>query len=425
MEHMEQNKTSRHKPVLWEKIFVLIVIFFSTGAVLPLLQTVSGAVYGPVQGNVAMQVLWAGIYAVALITLYLLLTRLRHAARIAGRDKLLWLLVGLALVSVFWSEAPAVTLRRGIALLGATAFGFYLAVRYTRREIVELLVWTFGLIAILSMGFILLMPSLGVHSHYQFAAWRGVYVHKNTLGCMMVLAAIVWLLYSIDHFKENKWNFIFFALAVVLLFQSQSVTATLILGALLVMVLIFRKARRRKFWGAGMLLLLGGGCLAWWLGDNLLVIILDVLGRNETLSGRTELWQLIWDQIRQRPWLGYGYNAFWLGWQGPSGEVWQVLNWTPPHAHNGYLDIWLQLGLAGLVLLLISLLVNLIKAFTLARKKSDMVGLFPLLMLVFMMMHNISESTFMENFFFWILYVMTSIQLRIENQGGAAHANKT
>lgn len=410
---MEHNAIDCHQPASWEKVFVLTVIFFSTGAVMPLLQAASGVVYDPVRGNVFMQALWAGVYAVALALLW---KRRRHAARLASRGTLLWLLVGLALVSVFWSEAPVVTLRRGIALLGTTAFGLYLAVCYTRREVLELLAWAFGLIAVLSMGFVLFMPSLGIQPYYEYTAWRGVYENKNTLGGMMALAAITWLLYSASRFKEKHWGLFFFALAVVLLFRSGSVTAMLIFGALLALALIFCKTRGRNFfWVAGLLVLLAGGYLAWWLGDSLLTMILDILGRNETLSGRTELWQVVGELIWRRPWLGYGYNAFWLGWQGPSGKVWQVLSWTPPHAHNGYLDVWLQLGLAGLALLSVSLLAGLIKALNLARRKSDMVDLFPLLLFVFMAVHNITESTFMvRNDIFWMLFVLTSIQLNVK-----------
>jgi O-antigen ligase len=81
--------------------------------------------------------------------------------------------------------------------------------------------------------------------------------------------------------------------------------------------------------------------------------------------------------------------------------------------HNGYLDLWLQLGLLGVVLFAVSFITSLFKAIALIRRENGWIEMFPLLFLIFMAIHNITESTILfRNQISWILYVLISIQLR-------------
>src|SRR5207302_5013109 len=79
------------------------------------------------------------------------------------------------------------------------------------------------------------------------------------------------------------------------------------------------------------------------------------LGRDVTLTGRTGLWPLAVDAIAERWWFGHGYGAFWLGWDGESASIWRGLSWRPAHAHNGILDLGLELGVAGIGLFSVGL----------------------------------------------------------------------
>ena len=77
---------------------------------------------------------------------------------------------------------------------------------------------------------------------------------------------------------------------------------------------------------------------------------LALLGRDATLSGRTGLWDAVLAAISMKPLLGYGYESFWNGLAGPSASVVAAVHWIPPHAHNGFLDLWLDLGALGLLI---------------------------------------------------------------------------
>ena len=76
--------------------------------------------------------------------------------------------------------------------------------------------------------------------------------------------------------------------------------------------------------------------------------ILLLLGKDPTLTGRTGIWKLVIASAVKRPILGFGYRAFWTGLQGESAHLALTEGWSPTGAHNGFLDVWLNLGLVGL-----------------------------------------------------------------------------
>ena len=75
-----------------------------------------------------------------------------------------------------------------------------------------------------------------------------------------------------------------------------------------------------------------------------------VLGRDASLTGRVPLWQESWALWGQRPLFGYGYAAFWNAGSPDVQYVWKIIGWNAPNAHNGYMDVLLQVGLLGLAL---------------------------------------------------------------------------
>src|SRR5579871_6045781 len=122
---------SRRSPSMWkfiERCAVIAVLLLSTGAVVDLYlkaPDLSG------DGDARVQALWLVVYVALLVAF---VVRSRKFAAVIGRNKVLLALLILALVSTSWSVAPTVTLRRGIALVGSTMFGIYLAARYKLSE---------------------------------------------------------------------------------------------------------------------------------------------------------------------------------------------------------------------------------------------------------------------------------------------------
>jgi O-antigen ligase len=75
---------------------------------------------------------------------------------------------------------------------------------------------------------------------------------------------------------------------------------------------------------------------------------LETIGRNSTLTDRTSIWAMVLG-MGTNPLLGTGFESFWLG---PRMErMWNAYSWGPGEAHNGYIEIYLNLGWIGVVLL--------------------------------------------------------------------------
>jgi exopolysaccharide production protein ExoQ len=81
--------------------------------------------------------------------------------------------------------------------------------------------------------------------------------------------------------------------------------------------------------------------------------LFSLLGKDVTLTGRTGIWSAVLDSIAKRPLLGYGYQAFWLGLEGESYRVILAVSWVLAQAQNGFLDVMLEMGIAGLAIVVL------------------------------------------------------------------------
>ncbi len=263
------------------------------------------------------------------------------------------------------------------------------------------------------MLFTLAFPGAGIEQGIHSGAWRGPLVHKNLLSRLMVMAFIPLLLLA--HSYESKHRFrwwIVFGIAFALVALTTSKTGLLAAVALIGLVPLFKGLRGR---GNVMipilitLLLIGSSTLTWLIQNW--EPFLYGLGKDPTLSGRTEVWAASIEQIRLRPWFGYGYQAFWKG-GGGAEYVWLSAGYRLPHAHNGFVNIALDLGLIGLLLWLLSLLTIFVRGVALVRITKGTAELWPLLYTGFLFLYNQSESTIIEhNNLFWILHAAVTFSL--------------
>src|SRR4029077_15655380 len=104
--------------------------------------------------------------------------------RAVTADSFLLAILGLALASAIWSDAPDVAFRRAVALLGTSIFAVYLHVRYSTEDQLRLLGWTLGLVAVFSL-FQFEPSALGQ------GGCGGGRDGKDSLGRMMPLATLV------------------------------------------------------------------------------------------------------------------------------------------------------------------------------------------------------------------------------------------
>lgn len=407
---------------LLEQGFVVFSLLFFTGAIAVLLN--GGTAPDASQSDSVSKVLLYGIQAV---TVVLIAVNFKQVLRTALREKLLWLIVAIALFSVFWSDVPSSTLANTTNLVRITLFGAYFAARYNLKEQLHLLTWVFGIGATLSLVFVIALPSYGVMGMGSIStpetiahtgAWQGVYGHKNILARIMLLSTIAFFLHTPDNRKHNWLVRGGCALSILLIVGSTSKTALIIFLTVLALLPLYRALRWNytlavPFFIAA--ILIGGGVSMFLVSAA--EDILAVFGRDFTLSGRTDLWMAVLEKIGERPWLGYGYGGFWLGLNGESVDVWNAVRWQPPHSHNGFLDLWLDLGLLGLAIFAFSFIAVCVRAVAWLRQNHTSDGLWPLAYLTFLLLANLTESSLLRQNFLWILYV--SITLSTYKLAGA------
>lgn len=405
---------------LAEKVFVVITLFFSTSALIGVLLDKEDA--PDLNSDPYTPILFLGIY---LVTFLLIIQRWKSFVHVAQKDIWIWLLVAIALASALWTVAPDITLRRSLLLLGTTGFGVYLATRYSLREQLQLLAWTFSLVIILSFVFAIALPSYGLMTFQEGGvhegAWRGIITHKNPLGRLMSMSAMVFLLLCFDNSglqRKYRWVvWVGFILSVALIILSTSKTAIIVLLTLTAIVPLYRAWRSsyNQIVPLTIAVILVLGSAGTLLLDSLPVIA-TALGRDLTLTGRTDIWTSMFELIWERPLFGYGFNAVWQDWDNPvTAYLWRSLEWPSPYGHNGFMDLLAELGLLGLIVFFISYVTAWIKGVLLLRMTKTMDGLWPLIYLSFFLIYNITESTLLTtNSIFWIVYVSTFFSMSVE-----------
>ncbi len=350
---------------------------------------------------------------VYLTSLLLLIARKKGSVRTLIRDPLIWTLPLMALLSFLWSDFPPNSKRRAITTIQTSYFGLYVASRFTLRQQLQMLGWAFGIITIFSFLFCLAFPGTGIESGANPGAWRGPFTQKNILARFMVLSTIVFLLLALDNPKYPKisWGLFGFSLLMVLLTGSKT---ALLLCLMVIVLLPFYKMLRKKdtlIIPVVILSILIGSSIAIYVTNNW-VEILAALGRDPSLSGRTSLWELALEQIEKRFWLGYGYQSFWLD-GGGAKIIWSQEGYKPPHAHNGFINISLELGVLGLTLFLLVIISSYLRSIVWLRTHHATVDLLPIYYLTFFFMYNHSESTIIEaNSLFWALLVSISLSMK-------------
>jgi len=381
--------------------FTILVLFLGTGAFISLMMDSSNP-DATTDGSLLTQFGWSLIYIVVLVRAVPLR---REILQVLKANKLLIVLVFFAIFSAVWSEDAGLTIRRGLAVLATTLFGLDFAVRYSIREQVRLFGIALGLAVAISVVVEIFFHGLvpTVDSSYP-DAWNGAFVQKNDFARFVVLAGLLVLMRT----RTTTWKFLVATSTIgatgALIFLCRSKTAFVVFVAMLVLLRVFRLRRR------GSRALIAGIAGVLIVGALLSVVVdLDsmagLLGRDATLTGRTNIWALAMESVVERPLLGYGYSAFWN--VAPEAErISTILHWKVPHAHNGFIDLTLQLGVAGLALFLLVYLIAARRAIAFANSDPGQEAIWPLAYLAFVVLYQVTESTiFVGNTILWMVYV--------------------
>jgi O-antigen ligase len=301
-----------------------------------------------------------GIYMVLLSAgLIVLLGRMRSVSRLVKENGPIVIFIAYCAVSISYSDYPGVALKHWIKSLGDyVMILIVLTDRDQSNAVKQVLARPGFLLLPLSVLFIKYYPDVGraYAAHWDATQFSiGVAEDKNMLGmtCLVFGLAALWrLLNELGGYRNTRIIAVHgtvVAMAIWLLAKSQSMTSLscfLLTGALLAATTFLRIARKPAFvhlMVAAILMV----CLSTLFLDSA-GGILQSMGRDPTLTGRTEIWKNLLD-VPVNPVLGTGFESFWLGER--LERLWAIPGMHINEAHNGYLEIYLNLGWIGVALM--------------------------------------------------------------------------
>jgi O-antigen ligase len=229
-------------------------------------------------------------------------------------------------------------------------------------------------------------------------AWRGIHAEKNTSGPIAVVAIFIHFFLFTDTRRVRHLAVV--ALAAFFLWKTQSKTSISLAPVALMIGIYFRFGYRNTQMALFSKVAIS---LATIVVLSFLYIDFDAVydllfGDPTSFTGRTEIWNVMLDYLKQHPFLGSGYGSFWnIGPDGPSSTHGGWVSDFVAVGHNGYLDILAQTGAIGFALTLVACIVmpirHMLSRYDAEWRSNNAAWLS---VVVFASLHNFQESSFME-----------------------------
>lgn len=331
------------------------------------------------------------------------------------KEPILLLFLAWIVASTVWSTDMGLSLRRAAAILVTTYIGAHLVMRFNQFHLVRVLSLVLTIVVFLNLFWIVALPQYGgppsgggvTGDAFGFEErLTGIFDSPNTLGRIMALSVFTLLAaLKLDRRRRPLYLSGLVAAGVVLaLSQSKTaLVASLLTSSLMVLFMMFRA--RRTLFGAVVVSVTSATAISMYVVASNFTLLTDQLDRESNLSGRIPLWEGLLERSGDYLPFGAGYSGYWNGWGSPAHEIWNINRWFPPHGHNQFLDILLELGIPGL-LLYSALLISLFKYATIhIRETPGVFGLWPLTFATFFLMSTLTESAVVSRDILWALLV--------------------
>jgi exopolysaccharide production protein ExoQ len=366
---------------------------------------------------------WWGWGAICVILLALAIVELVHA-RVDLR-RLPFTLIGfllLIVVSIIWSDYPGAT----AVGLAATFTVVFFAVFLSTVLDLETMLRAFGValrwILGLSLAFEFVVSAFIRHPVLPFFVdyskldkipaafyWsrdllfhggqiQGIQGNSNLLALSALFALIVFAVQWVSGTASKVWLVFWGIVAVASLALTRSSTvlialaAVILVGVFLGLVRAASGTRRRLVYGGGAVVALGIAAVGIFANGA----VLRLLGKSAELTHRTDIWGWVIPLANQRPAAGWGWVGWWAPWVEPFKHLAVIKGVTYLQAHDAWIDIYLQLGVIGLIVFGLLVLTTLGRSWLMAieagPRPARLVELFPLLIMVALIVHSIAES---------------------------------
>ena len=357
MLRLERRQSTDVSRVLWvPTIWMLVTASKPLGAWLHVRST------NPEQGGTLDLVFQAALILVAIV----ILSR-RHFDWSGTIRKNAWLMafVAFMLLSVLWSDFPWLSFKRWGKELLAVLMAFIVLSEPSPRRAMESIFKRMTYILIpLSPVLIKYFPEYGrLYTPWSGEVmWTGVANHKNSLASLCIISA-TFLIWSLVRRRQGHnpagWKYQTYAEILILamafwmlggpggnVFYSATSIYAFSAGLLVWGACSLAKKRGTSLSAKILTPLVIGiivfGTVSVFTAGSRLGFFASAAGRDATLTGRTQVWTSLVPVVMKSPMLGKGFGVFWTP---ERREYFQISG-----AHNGYLDVLLELGFVGIIL---------------------------------------------------------------------------
>jgi len=367
-------------------------------------------------------------WIVYFIVAYAILTKAKKFIYYMVSEPLILALTLLACLSVFWSTIPSVTLTTARNLLVLYFSAVYIAMTYDLKSLMRYLSIVLGISALFSFLLPTALPSYGFTITSSGGQNKvGIFRHKNRLANAMAMGILTLLNLRVINKKLNLIILIFSMLSLFLLITSQGKGA---LAALLISLSFFPAYNvvTQREYGSKVILfvifLYSFLALSVTAYFGLEYLVVDVLGKDFTLTGRTGMWDYLIERAMTKPLFGFGYGGFWQNSQEALG-VYKNQPWFKGalegrgNAHSGYIELLLQVGFVGASLMAVSLVTTFYQVFILLIKTQRSEYFWAIQFLLLLVLLNISETNeaWLGNLSIgWLLYVAIAMSATMETR---------
>jgi O-antigen ligase len=316
-------------------------------------------------------------------------------------------LLVLVWLSIFWSVDPDTTQRRAIALTMTSLMGIYLFVRFDFNDLIRFLTFCYAVLIGAAFAYIALFPEYATHQDGPHAgSFRGVFFHKNNMGRQFAFAMAVFFTAWYTQAISRTVLLALMGATLAGIVATTSKTALIALFVLIPGLIAVHMVRGAAIKSA--VITLGILAIAWHVALLLYFTYEDILlflGRDPSLTGRTKIWDFVLRLGMDAPLTGYGYDAFWSGDYSPGAPF--AIAWSIKSAHNAWLEVFVALGLPGVLLLIGTMGSMTFRAVVLARYYKELAPAVLIMLCVFLFLTiGASESLFLiRHTSFWILFI--------------------
>ncbi|MHC8327429.1 O-antigen ligase family protein [Pseudomonas sp. LB1P83] len=310
------------------------------------------------EGNVANQV--CGLITL-LVPLFFFIRNKVFLSKTFYRSNFFLLVFMLCVIaSIGWSHDPMLSFKRFIAMLSVVFFAGFIAYNYPLEKITFMLGCAIGVAALIGLMLAVVMPDVAFLSGgIRDGAFKGIFAEKNA-GARLNAIAILLLLPMIR--QRNRWALFcsFFSLIAILLAQSATGVALIISGTVsywyfLTLIRLHINRSQWLFFGCTLVFLLV--CLLLY---SHVAWLLEIAGRDPSLTDRTMIWELLAPFVDEQWLKGYGFGAFWAS---PDASAF-ITRWGYiGNAHSGYMETLLNGGVIQLTALALLLGEALLKQY--------------------------------------------------------------